>query len=49
MKKLIKYYQWDTRTKEIMLEHINDTPFSMLGMDDPNRAVINYMKEKNKI
>lgn len=49
MKKLIKYYQQDNRTKEIILDHINDTPFSMLGMDDPNRAVINDMKEKNRI
>ncbi len=48
MKNLIKYYQWDNLTKEIMLEHINDTPFSMLGMDDPNRAVTNYMKEKKE-
>ena len=47
-KKLIKYYQWDNLPKKLMLEHINETPFSMLGMNDPNRAVINYMKEKTK-
>ncbi len=45
-KKLIKYWRWDNLLKETMLEHINDTPFSMLGFSDPNLAVTNYMKEK---
>ncbi len=47
-KKLIKYWQWDKLSIEKMLDLINDTPFSMLGMNDPYGAVTNYMKERAK-
>ena len=47
-KKLIKYWQWDELSIEKMLDLINDTPFSMLGMNDPYSAVTSYMKEKAK-
>ncbi len=47
-KKLIKYWQWDELSIEKMLDLINDTPFSMLGMNDPYASVTNYMKEKVK-
>ena len=46
MMKLIKFWQWDNLSIEAMLKQINDTPFSMLGFNDPFLAVTIYMKEK---